>query len=681
MNVSPAPAGGTVTGGGITCGTGGSTCQATYGSSAAVTLTAAPASGFTFTSWGGDCAGTGTSTTVQVNAVRTCSASFTAGPVNGPPYTMTISPRPTGGTVTGAGLNCGTGGSLCAVTMPASMGLGMLATPASGYTFTGWTGDCTGTNPTLTIQLAGPRTCGATFTPVGGTTYQLNVSPAPTGGTVSGGGITCGTGGAACQVTFGTSTSVTLTATPASGYTFTNWGGSCAGTSASTTVQVDGVKTCSAAFTAAPTYQLNVSPVPAGGTVSGGGITCGTGGSTCQATYGNSTSVTLTATPASGYTFTSWGGACTGTNVSTTVQVDGTRTCSATFTSGPVNGPPYTMTISPKPTGGTVTGAGLNCGVGGSLCAVTMPASMGLGMLATPASGYTFTGWTGDCAGTIPTLTIQLAGPRTCGATFTPVGGTTYQLNVSPAPTGGTVSGGGITCGTGGAACQVTFGTSTSVTLTATPASGYTFTNWGGSCAGTSASTTVQVDGVKTCSAAFTAAPTYQLNVSPVPAGGTVSGGGITCGTGGSTCQATYGNSTSVTLTATPASGYTFTSWGGACTGTNVSTTVQVDGTRTCSATFMAGLVSGPPYSMTISARPTGGTVIGAGLNCGTAGSACSVTMPASMALGLVATPASGYTFTGWTGNCSGTNPSIYVWLGGARTCSATFTPVGGGGD
>jgi len=168
--------------------------------------------------------------------------------------------------------------------------------------------------------------------------------------------------------------------------------------------------------------------------------------------------------------------------------------------------------------------------------------------------------------------------------------------------------------------------------------------------------------------------------VSPTPTGGTVTGGGLTCGTGGATCQATFGSSTSVTLTATPASGYTFTSWGGACAGTSPSTTLQVDAIKSCSATFTStGLVNGPPYSMTISPRPTGGTIQGAGLNCGTGSTACSVTMPASMPLGLQATPASGYTFTAWSGDCAGTNPSLYVQLGGPRTCSATFTPVGGG--
>jgi len=678
LTVTPTPPGGTVSGGGITCGSGGTTCQVTFGSATPVTLSATPATGYSFTGWGGSCAGTSATTTVQVDGVKTCSATFTAGLPAGPPYTMTISPKPTGGAVTGAGLNCGTGGTLCTASMPASMSYGMQATPDSGYTFGGWSGNCTGTSASLTIQLAGPRTCSATFVPAG-TVYQLTVSPVPTGGMVSGGGITCGPGGTTCQVTYQNLASVTLTATPTTGYSFTSWGGSCTGTSTTTTIQVDAVKTCSATFAVTPTYQLTVSPTPTGGTVSGGGITCGTGGATCQTSYGSATPVTLTATPASGYTFTSWGGSCTGTSAAATVQVDAVKTCSATFSQGPVNGPPYTMTISPRPTGGTVTGAGLNCGVSSALCTASMPASMPYGMQATPASGYTFTGWTGDCTGTNPSIYVQLAGPRTCGATFTPVGGTTYSLSVAPTPTNGTVSGGGITCGPGGAACQVTFGASTSVTLTAIPTTGYSFTGWGGSCAGTGASTTVQVDGVRTCTATFAVTPTYQLTVSPTPTGGTVSGGGITCGTGGATCQASYGSATPVTLTATPASGYTFTSWGGSCTGTSAATTVQVDAVKTCSATFSQGPVNGPPYTMTISPRPTGGTVTGAGLNCGVSSSLCTASMPASMFYGMQATPASGYTFSGWTGDCAGTNPSIYVQLAGPRTCGATFTPTGGG--
>ena len=673
LSISPTPANGTVSGGGLNCGTAGSACQVTVPASTVVTLSAAPDAGYSFTSWGGSCAGTSPTTTVTVDAAKSCSATFTAGLPSGPPFSMTISPKPAGGTITAAGLNCGTSGNLCSVTMPASMPFGMQAVPDAGYKFGAWSGNCQGTSANLTIQLSGPRTCSATFTPVG-TVYQLNISPTPTGGTVTGGGLGCGTAGGTCQVTYANIASITVTATPDAGYVFSGWGGACAGTSASTTVNVDGVKTCTAAFSVAPTYQLTVAPVPTGGTVSGGGITCGTGGSSCQASYGSATQVSLTASPDSGYAFGGWGGSCSGTGTSTTVSVDGAKTCTATFTLGPVNGPPYTLTISPKPSGGTVAGAGINCGTGGSACSVTMPAPMTIGIQATADSGYTFAGWTGNCSGTAAAINVQLNGPRTCSAVFSPVG-TTYRLTISPVPTGGTVDGGGIGCGVGGSTCQVTYPSMTMVTLAATPASGYTFTGWGGACTGTSTSTSVQVDGTKTCTATFAAIQTYQLTIAPVPTGGTVTGGGLTCGTGGSTCQTTYVSPTQVTLTAAPATGYTFAGWGGACGGTAASTTVQVDAVKTCSATFTAGPVNGPPYTLTIT-PPTGGRIQGAGLNCGDGSTLCSVTMPAPMTIGITATASTGYSFTGWTGDCSGTASSVWVQLNGPRTCGATFTPT-----
>ena len=263
----------------------------------------------------------------------------TGGPVNGPPYTLTVTPAP-GGKIQGAGINCGAGGAACAVTMPASMTLGLSATASAGYTFTNWTGDCTGTTTSQWLSLAGPRACSAVFTPV------------------------------------------------------------------------------------AAVYTLTIAPVPAGGTVTGGGLTCGAGGSTCAVTFGSATTATLTAAAAAGYTFAGWGGACSGTAAGTTVQVDAATTCTATFTAsgGGATGPPYTLTVTP-PTGGKVQGAGINCGAGGTACAVTMPAAMTLGLSATASAGYTFTAWTGDCTGTTAAKWLSLNGPRTCGATFTATGG------------------------------------------------------------------------------------------------------------------------------------------------------------------------------------------------------------------------------------------------------------------
>src|SRR5207245_6577695 len=59
---------------GISCG---ATCAASFPSGTAVTLTAAPAAGSTFTGWsGGGCAGTGTCT-VTISAATTVTATLT----------------------------------------------------------------------------------------------------------------------------------------------------------------------------------------------------------------------------------------------------------------------------------------------------------------------------------------------------------------------------------------------------------------------------------------------------------------------------------------------------------------------------------------------------------------------------------------------------------------------------
>ncbi|HPK72154.1 MAG TPA: hypothetical protein PLN93_09455, partial [Vicinamibacterales bacterium] len=153
--------------------------------------------------------------------------------------------------------------------------------------------------------------------------------------------------------------------------------------------------------------------------------------------------------------------------------------------------------------------------------------------------------WLVGTAASFTSLWTQLVGGRNPGCSIT----------VSPAPVGGTVTGTGIACGTGGTDCTETYSAATSVSLTAAPDSGYTFAGWGGGCTGTGLTTTVLVDGVVTCTATFTpAAASYALTVTR-PANGTVTGTGIACGTGGTDCAETYSAATSVSLTAAPDSG------------------------------------------------------------------------------------------------------------------------------
>ena len=84
-----------------------------------------------------------------------------------------------------------------------------------------------------------------------------------------------------------------------------------------------------ATFTA-QTYTLSVTASGTGTvTSSPSGVNCG---STCSASYSSGTSVTLTATPAAGSTFTGWSGACTGTG-SCVVSMTAARSVTATFAS------------------------------------------------------------------------------------------------------------------------------------------------------------------------------------------------------------------------------------------------------------------------------------------------------------------------------------------------------------
>ena len=259
---------------------------------------------------------------------------------------------------------------------------------------------------------------------------------------------------------------------------------------------------------------------PAHGTVSGTGITCGTGGSDCTETFDYGTVVSLTATPDTGYDFGGWSGACTGIGACS-LTMTAARSVGATFTIQR-----YTLTVT-APTHGTVSGTGITCGTGGADCTETFDYGTVVSLTATPDTGYNFGGWSGACSG-IGACSPTMTAARTVGATFTIQ---RYTLTVT-APTHGTVSGTGITCGTGGSDCTETFDYGTVVSLTATPDTGYDFGGWSGACTGIGACS-LTMTAARTVAATFTI-QRYTLTVT-APAHGTVSGTGITCGTGGRT--------------------------------------------------------------------------------------------------------------------------------------------------
>ena len=488
-----------------------------------------------------------------------------------PTYTVTVTANPSnGGTVSGSG-TYQQGGS-CTVT----------ATPATGYTFTNWTenGAQVSTNPNYTFTVNANHNLVANFTI---NTYSIAATADPSaGGTVSGAG------------TYDHGESCTLSASAHTGYTFTNWteNGNVVSTNANFTFTVTGTRTLVAHFTL-NTYNIAVTADPsAGGTVSGAG------------TYNHGESCTVSASAHTGYTFANWteNGDVVSTNANYTFTVTNARTLVAHFTLNT-----YTISVAANPTlGGTVYGAGTYNH--GESCTVS----------ATAHTGFTFASWTegGNVVSTDANYTFTVTGNRNLVARFTY---NTYTIAVSANPSnGGSVTGGG------------TYDHGQNCMVSATAAPGYSFSNWteNGNVVSTNASYSFSVTADHTLVANFTL-NNYTVSVSANPSdGGTVTGGGTF----------TYGQS--CTVNAIPAHGYTFINWtdNGSFVSSNTSYTFSVNTNHNLVAHFTINPQQN--YFINVSANPIdGGTVIGSGIY--QEGQSCTVS----------ATPATGYTFDRWTEN------------------------------
>ena len=253
------------------------------------------------------------------------------------------------------------------------------------------------------------------------------------------------------------------------------------------------------------TYALTVSTAGTGsGTVTSNpaGINCG---SDCSEDYASGTAVTLTATAASGSSFAGWTGDADCSDGSVTMSE--ARSCTATFNlAGPTS---YALTAATAGSGTvTSTPAGINCG---SDCSESYTSGTVVTLVATPASGWTFAGWTGDADCSDGSVTMSAA--RSCTATFS----TNFVLNIALVGTGfGTVTSNpaGISCG---GDCSESYASGTVVTLTATPAGGSTFAGWSGDADCSDGSVTMS--GARACAATFSVAGGGPTALTPIGTG------------------------------------------------------------------------------------------------------------------------------------------------------------------
>ena len=443
----------------------------------------------------------------------------------------------------------------------------LTATPATGYHFTSWSGDLSGTTNPVTVTMDANKTITANFAI---NTYALTINAA--NGTVAQNPN---------QAAYDSNATVQLTATPATGYQFIGWSGDLSGSANPVTVTMNANKTITANFSM-KAFTLNIN-------ASNGFVTKNPN----LSAYDSSSAVQLTAIPATGYHFTSWSGDVSGTTNPVTVTMDANKNITANFA---IN--TYALTINA--TNGTVT-QNPNQAVYDSNATVQLTA--------TPSTNYHFTGWSGDLISSANPVTVTMNAKKTITANFAI---DTYTLTTNA--TNGTVAKNPD---------QSTYDVNTVVQITATPATGYHFTGWSGNMTGITNPASVTINANKNVTANF-AINTYSLTTNAV-------NGSVLWNPN----QALYDSNSTVQLTAVPATGYHFTNWSGDLTGTTNPATVTMSASKTITANFAIDT-----YTLTTNA--TNGTV---------AKNPDQPSYDVNTTVQLIAVPATGYHFTGWSGD------------------------------
>jgi hypothetical protein len=580
INTSSSPAaGGNTAGGG------------TFPSGTSVTVTATANTGYSFVNWTEN--GNNVSTNANYNFTATGNknlvANFTLNT-----YTVTTSSNPVGA-----------GGTLGGGTFVYGTLVNLNASQNTGYTFANWTenGNIVSTNQNYIFTLTGNVNLVANFTP---NSYTITISSSPVAG-----GTTTGSG------TFAFGTSVTITANPNPGYSFSNWteNGNNVSANPSYSFTVAGNRTLVAHFTLNNYTITTFSNPVAGGTTNGGG------------TFSYGSTVTVNATPNTGYIFSNWkeNGNVVSTNSSYSFTISANRNLVANFTLIS-----YTITTSSNPVaGGTTTGGG------------TFSYGTSVTVTASANTGYLFINWTenGNIVSTNPSYNFTISGNKNLVANF--ILSTNYNVATSSNPVAG-----GTTTGSG------SYAAGASATVTASPNTGYTFVNWtdNGNIVSANPNYNFTVTGNRSLVANFILSGTYIITTTSNPvAGGNTTGGG------------SFPAGAAITVNATANTGYTFVSWteNGNILSTNPSYNYTVTGNSTLVANFTQ-----TTYSITTSSNPTsGGNTTGGG----TYSSGASITVTAS--------PNTGYTFINWTenGNILSTNPNYNFSVTGNKNLVANF--------
>ncbi|MDW7679851.1 MAG: cohesin domain-containing protein, partial [bacterium] len=348
----------------------------------------------------------------------------------------------------------------------------------SRYRFTNWSGDYSGTNPSGSVAMNGPKTVIANWQ----RQYFLSTAENPS----IGGNVSPATPGE----WYDSGTYAQLDATVSSGYQWAGWTGDLTESTKPTQILMNGPKSVTANFD--KLIEITVQTVPSGLQFSADGQTYT---SPKIFTWVENSQHTLSvASPQSGatgvrYTFSSWSDG--GPQSHTYVVPGSNQTVTANFTTQ------YYLTVTssrdnPQGQGWYNSGSTANF-------SVSSPADESNG------TRYVFTQWSGAYSGSSTSGSVVMSGPKEVIANWQ----TQYFLSTAENPS----QGGDITPAVPGA----WYNSGTNAQLNATEASGYQWAGWSGDLSGMTRPTQLLMNSPKGVTANF--GRLVEITIQTVPSG------------------------------------------------------------------------------------------------------------------------------------------------------------------
>ena len=381
--------------------------KANYNCNETVQLTAAPIDDvWEFAGWSGAINSASPTTSIVITQTANVVATFT----NDTPYGVNVNVVSDGD---------GVGGTATIDPVQATYLYGdeiiLTATPTPGWSFVGWSGSYTGTEPVAAVSVIGDMNITATFKE---DQYTISATITNTVGIGEGGTITI----APLQPFYKYGDAVTLALTLNPGWSFDGWTGTGVSGMTPTLNLIMSQNVEAIANISQNQYDLNIEVINNG---DGEGLGNGVIRTPEQETYGYGQEVTLVASPDLGWEFGGWGGVLSGMELTRTLEITQDNAITATF-----NEIHYELVVTSAGNGSVTVTPQKEYYVYGEVVTLTP----------VPEKGYEFMLWTGDKPGTEDPLTFAITQDVTLEAVFdvdtTPIEILSHSVEVH----GGTVA-------------------------------------------------------------------------------------------------------------------------------------------------------------------------------------------------------------------------------------------------